>query len=436
MLAGVARISPPLLRRSWRKLGERERKKAENHLDLGIPPLLLASREKLLARLTQGSADDQIEASPEVLEEYAREMLPALDPALYFRVAMPLAGRLSRLMYRVSSGSGDVDLRSLSGKSVVVVMSHRSNLDYVILAHLLGNRAVLSFAAGEWASGPILGPLIRGLGSYFVRRDSGDPTYRRALERFVKAATEGRLTQAIFPEGGLSRDGRPRKAKIGLLDYMLRHFDTENSPDIVFVPVAAGYDRILEDRSMLHLAHQGGGRPSRGWLLRATASFTRDNIRLYKRGGREHFGRVVMEVGSSLSFREYATARSLDLRGLDREARIEEVSRLAEELMRRVAAATPILPVPLLAYVLLEAGESPTREDLESRMRAVISVLQTRDARLPVTTAKAAGDEALRMLLLRNIVVRNNDTYTIASGQREILQYYANVLMPLLETKA
>lgn len=427
-----------MLGRYWKKLGERELKKADRRLEIEPPPLLLASRGKLISRLTRPSAEsaEPAEASPEVLEGYAKEMLPAFDPALYFRVAMPLAGHLSRLMYRVSPGGGDVDLRALDGESPVVVMSHRSNLDYVVLAHLFDRRAVLSFAAGEWASGPILGPLIRGLGSYFVRRDSGDPAYRRILERFVKTAVEGRLTQAVFLEGGLSCDGLPRTPKIGLLDYMLRYFDREDGPDIVFVPVAAGYDRILEDRSLLDIARRGGGRPSKGWLFRATASFASDNLRLYKRGGRDHLGRVVVEIGAPLSFREYAAARGLDPRALDRETRIKEVSRLADELMLRISATTPVLPVPLLAHVVLNTEESSTQDDLEAGMRGLIEALQTHDARLPVTTAKAAVEEALRMLLLRKLVVRKNDTYTIAPGQHELLRYYANALVPVLKAES
>ncbi len=435
VLAGTALLAPPILRRSWRKLGKYATWEANHRLDIEISPLLLASREKLLSRLTWGSLEPgkRTGVSPEVLEGYAREMLPDFDPALYFRVAMPLAGRLSRLMYRMSLDAGGVNLRALDGESVVVVMSHRSNLDYVILAHLFDGRAVLSFAAGEWASGPVLGPLIRGLGSYFVRRDSGDPTYRRALERFVRTAVEGRLTQAIFLEGGLSRDGLPRTPKIGLLDYMLRNFEADNGPDIVFVPAAAGYDRILEDRSLLDIARRGGGRPSQGWLLRAAASFALGNVRLHVRGGRDYLGRAVVEVGQPLSFREYAAARDIDLRTLDREARIEKVSRLAGELMRRIAATTPILPIPLLSHVLLNAGQEPTRDDLEMETRALILKLQNHDACVPVTSAKDVVEEALRMLLLRKLVVRKGGVYKITPGQSEVLRYYANALVPGLK---
>lgn len=57
------------------------------------------------------------------------------------------------------------------------------------------------------------------MGAYFVRRNSGDDLYRRVLERYIAMATEAGVPQAVFPEGGLSRDGRLREPRLGVLDY-------------------------------------------------------------------------------------------------------------------------------------------------------------------------------------------------------------------------
>ena len=42
-------------------------------------------------------------------------------------------------------------------------------------------------------------------------------------------ATETGVAQAVYPEGGLSRDGRLRPPKLGLLDYMLKAFDPQGA---------------------------------------------------------------------------------------------------------------------------------------------------------------------------------------------------------------
>jgi glycerol-3-phosphate O-acyltransferase len=101
--------------------------------------------------------------------------------------------------------------------------------------------------------------LVRSLG-YFVRRDSRDALYRRVLERYIVMATAGGVTQALYPEGGLSKDGRLREPKLGVLTYMLREFDPQGARDLVFVPVGINYDRTIEDRTLLLGQAPGGCR--------------------------------------------------------------------------------------------------------------------------------------------------------------------------------
>ena len=76
---------------------------------------------------------------------------------------------------------------------------------------------------------------IRAMGAYFVRRNSRDELYRRVLERYIAMATEAGVPRAVFPEGGLTRDGRMREAKLGVLDYMLRGYRLNGERDLVFV---------------------------------------------------------------------------------------------------------------------------------------------------------------------------------------------------------
>jgi len=92
---------------------------------------------------------------------------------------------------------------------------------------------------GEWARIWPLSALIRAMGAYFVRRDSKDELYRRVLERYIAMATEAGVPQALFPEGGLTRDGRMREPRLGVIDYMMRGFRMEGEHDLVFVPLGS-----------------------------------------------------------------------------------------------------------------------------------------------------------------------------------------------------
>ena len=79
-----------------------------------------------------------------------------------------------------------------------------------LVAFLAAERVALSYAVGEWARVWPLQQLIRSMGAYFVRRNSGDALYRTVLARYVQMAVEGGVPQAVYPEGGLTVDGRLR----------------------------------------------------------------------------------------------------------------------------------------------------------------------------------------------------------------------------------
>ncbi len=230
-----------------------------------LPEFKLTRRRALLDRLTTdprvlAAVQQHVVESGEPrdvliqrVHRYAREIVPAFNAYVYFRVGYWLAKTFAQMTYRVRLGYTDeAALAAIEPSSTVVfVMNHRSNMDYVLVSFLAAERVALSYAVGEWARIWPLQGLIRAMGAYFVRRNSGDPLYRMVLQRYVQMATEGGVPQAMYPEGGLTTDGRLREPKLGLLDYMLKGFDPAAQRDLVFIPVGINYDRVLEDRSLL-----------------------------------------------------------------------------------------------------------------------------------------------------------------------------------------
>jgi len=206
------------------------------------------------------------------VHRYAGEIVPAFNAYVYFRVGYWLAKSFAKMAYRVRLGYTDTAALAAidPGATVVFVMNHRSNMDYVLVSFLAAERVALSYAVGEWARIWPLQGLIRAMGAYFVRRNSGDPLYRMVLQRYVQMATEGGVPQAMYPEGGLTTDGRLRAPKLGLLDYMLKGFDPKGARDVVFIPVGINYDRVLEDRSLLRRGDPSAGKVALGRTLAKT----------------------------------------------------------------------------------------------------------------------------------------------------------------------
>ena len=362
-------------------------------------------------------------AALRLVEEYTREITPAPDPRLYFQLAIPLAGMVVRFLYgRWLHSAGKENVPEPGGEAgVIFVMNHRSNLDYVVLGHLIGGRTALSFAAGEWARFWPLGPLVRAMGSFFVRRGSGDALYRRVLERFVQTGLEGSFTPVVFIEGGLSRDGRLREPKTGFLDYVLRRFDPSGDRNLLFVPVAINHDWVLEDGS---LRAPDEPNPSGVESVLSTSLYILRALRL-ARHGPERLGNVAVKLGSPVSAREWTASRSIDFRVLEPVVRLRWIREFATDLMRTIGRQMPVVPVPVVAAVLLEAsGEVLSRKEIAARAWSQVSELEERGAWISFDQEEAV-EAALRLLLRRGLVITDGDHYRAAPEGGKLLRFYA-----------
>ncbi|WP_425429291.1 1-acyl-sn-glycerol-3-phosphate acyltransferase [Citreimonas salinaria] len=349
---------------------------------------------------------------------YAREIVPSFSAFTYFGWGVGLARRLSNALFRVRLLHHDsAALQAIDPEATVVfVMNHRSNMDYVLVTHLVADRSALSYAVGEWAHVWPLSRLIRSMGAYFIRRRARDMLYRRVLRRYVQMSTEAGVTQAIFPEGGLSLDGRVSPPKKGLLSYIVEG-GRQGARDIVFVPVALNYDRVLEDRVLIG-AGQAGTRRFDAGILRVMRAVLRQAWR--KLTGRfRRFGYAAVSFGTPLSLRD-----APDLAA--------DADALATTLMQRIAAIVPVLPVPLVAWLLMQA-ERQSREELERGTDAAVARLGDAQVHLPRGSSAAAVEVGLQALTGRGIAAEQGGQYAIVPEQRALAEYYANSVAHLME---
>lgn len=419
-----------------------------HRLQVELPAFKLTRRQVLIDRLfhdakVQAAAARLAGESGENLGEvwrrvdrYAREIVPAFNAYLYFRLGYALARAAARTLYRVRIGYVDeAALARVDPKSTIVfVMNHRSNMDYVLVAFLAAERTALSYAVGEWARVWPLQQLVRAMGAYFVRRNSGDALYRTVLARYVQMASEAGVTQAVFPEGGLTVDGRLRAPRFGLLDYMLKGFDEKAERNLVFIPVGLNYDRVLEDRSHLLKLDPNRIRTGRARGLAVAGRFFLEHLGLMLTGRWHRFGYACVNFGTPFSMRDHVREHGLHFPALDDEARHAEVARVAERLMREIGRVIPVLPVSLVAGIL--AGEPRRRWselDLKAAAHARMAALEARGAHLyiPRQDQDYAFSVGLRMLTLRRLVVDEDGLYRPAPDELDALAYYANAIAHL-----
>ncbi|MGE0439511.1 MAG: 1-acyl-sn-glycerol-3-phosphate acyltransferase [Gemmatimonadales bacterium] len=411
------------------KLTESRRVKDE----LAADPVIAAT----VARLAVETGESAVALQARV-RGYADEIVPFFNVLSYYRLGYTLARMVTRLFYRVTVLDHDARAHArTSRRDVMVYLSnHRSNMDYVVVSFVLAQSVSISYAVGEWARTWPLEHLFKSFGSYFVRRNFRDPLYHLVLERYVQLVTRNRVTQGLFPEGGLTRDGTLRPPKIGLLDYLVGTLrDPGFDGDLWLVPVAINYDRVLEDRTLTRELDPTAPPRSRIRQLAGWVGFAIWNGMQLLTGRGERYGQVAVAFGAPISVRDWLAAEAPDALEAERSERLPVILRLAEHVMARTGAAIPVTPVPFAALALLSFHDSVVPLDaLWDRMAEWRGRLRAGEARLVPAdlTVTEVWDRAWRSFRSRHWLHREADSVVILPGARPLLEYYANSVRHLV----
>ncbi len=414
----------PSVRWFFRRRAERLVARLNERLERPIQPFKLLRRQDMIQRViydpevvravgeyaeSEGVRED---VAFEKARDYAREIVPSFSASAYFGIAIRLSRRVANMLFDVRlSRVDDEALQNVDQNATLVfVMNHRSNFDYVLVTYLAASQSALSYAVGEWARVWPLSRLIRAMGAYFIRRRSRNGLYRKVLSSYVQKATEAGVSQAVFPEGGLSRDGRVGAPKLGILSYIVEGWRGDGR-DVVFVPVSLNYDRVVEDR-VLVAAGRTGQKKFRGSILEGCRFALRY---LWRRatGKVDRFGVAAVTFGRPVSLAAMADEQPGDL-----------VQHLARKLHADISAAVPVTTTALVLRVLIAAGKTLTVPEISAAMDATRPQLPAS----AVDHAAASSDpekleRVLSILTLRHIVEKGADGYSIKTA--DLAEFYA-----------
>lgn len=368
-----------------------------------------------------------------VAHRYIEEIVPFFKPLVYYRFGYFIAHTLLNFLYKVEYSEDELEevKRACRDKEacVIYILNHRSNVDFVLAPYVLRDNVALSFAVGEWARVWPLEYLFKSFGSYFLRRGCRDELYHTVLRRYVQVVTKNQVTQAMFPEGGLSRDGLLRPPKIGLLDAMLcSKEDRSFTRDLLFVPVGINYDRVLEDRVLVGEHEAGPGRTKLGMLQR-TLSIMFGNLWKFSRRKIRKNGHATVRFGAPISFDRWHDELGLDIFSLNKRDRRTQVAAFCELVMQRVGDLIPVTPICLVCDVLSREPSIGIAE-LESQVALGIQEFRKFGA-VVVGEQKGAPwmvDGALLRLSLRHVIDLKGDQVVVNPRDQEIVTYYANAI--------
>ena len=368
---------------------------------------LLNDRAILRAMEAAADAGERPTEVRQRVEEYIDEIVPAFSLAAYFQLGMRLARAAIRAVYRPVIVRPPPPLPH--DATAVFLINHRSNFDYVVVGWALARRVAISYAVGEWARVFPLDALFRAFGGFFVRRGFPDPLYHTVLRRYLQLITRRGVTQGIFPEGGLTRDGALRAPKVGLLDALIQLTDES---ELYFVPVGINYDRVLEDEALLSELRGREHPPTRAekvagalrllWIVPWRVAVNAVRVAA---GRLQRHGYVALAFGDPIRFRDLPQSRGVSrLTDEQRRARAKEI---AAVVMDRIARLIPATPVSLVARAALDLGCDAAAGDLVHGVRELRSRLE--DDGVPLALGREFDPQRAARAALREDLPRTRE---------------------------
>jgi glycerol-3-phosphate O-acyltransferase len=397
-----------------------------------------------------------IEEATHQARVYLREIVPKFNLLAYYRLGAPLARGIMHFLYRPvveHKTLRDFNARAPKNAVVVYLINHRSNADYVLVAHMLFKFVSLSYAVGEWARVWPLNHLFKWFGGYFIRRRYREPLYHAILSSFVSTITKNGVTQGVFIEGGLTRDGAFQKPKLGMLDYIVGgKRDPGFSAPLFLIPTAINYDRVLEDRNLTEELIGKEDRRTKSDKLQTSVDFLFRNLLRSVLKRFKRYGYAVVTFGTPVAvddfIREHPAILSPSFE--DRKAAMTD---LAELVMTEISNALPVTPVTLLARIFADRPDTPlTDDEIIDAIDGYRTTWHNRVWLLREKTGTEIWRAARRIVELRHLIQpaeRWRSDLFEGSGvpvieeawqwnPRETLlrDYYANSLMTFEEVKA
>ncbi|MCX6200528.1 MAG: 1-acyl-sn-glycerol-3-phosphate acyltransferase [Bacteroidetes bacterium] len=243
-----------------------------------------------IEQLDHTSTITETELLEEIIDRYANEIVGEFDPRAFSFAKAILPQFFGRVLaaapgkwFKAFAGNvrtihekipitGDVEkIRHLATKgTVVVVPTHFSNMDSIMVGWLLNEMGLPAFTYGAGLNLFSIGLLsffMSRLGAYKLDRRKKNAVYLETLKLYSTVALQRGAHSIFFPGGTRSRSGQlESKLKLGLLGTAVeaqklhyKNFPEETAPKLFVVPCVINYHFVLEAQGLIndYLAETG-----------------------------------------------------------------------------------------------------------------------------------------------------------------------------------
>mgnify|MGYP001813452540 FL=1 len=318
---------------------------------------------------------------------------------------------------------------------LVYVPCHRSHIDYLLLSYVIHNEglAIPYIAAGKNLNMPLIGPVLRKGGAFFIRRSfKGNELYSTVMFEYLASQVSQGMPIEYFIEGGRSRTGRLLQPKPGMLAMTVRAFLKYQRRPIAFVPVYIGYEKMIESKS--YLAELKGVDKKSETLLNSIRSIL--DIRGF-------YGCVTTNFGQPVLLSEVLDAQHPEWQSesYDDQQRPDwlrpAVQRTSQLIMQRINESCAVNAVNLIATALLTAPNQTMDEgELIRVLSFYVKVINNLNFSDKVTIAPYEASSQIHHAEALGLVKRRKhemgDFIYLDKAHAVMLTYYRNNILHLL----
>jgi len=319
---------------------------------------------------------------------------------------------------------------------LVLVPSHKSHMDYLIISSLFYINKIIPphILAGSNLTFFPMGKIFRRSGAFFMRRTfKGLNLYAAVFKQYVKTLINEGYSIEFFIEGTRSRTGKIISPKMGMLKYLIEAVDEGYNKDLIFVPITVNYDRLLEENSYLK---EIMGREKK---TESTSGFFKSRKLIQKK-----YGNVYVE------FNEPFTLSEVRERFLE-EKNVSNIDELVLELGNYIISAindiVMVTPFAVITAALLNTTDRGFSRDI-IRERIMLLLAFLRNAHYPLAKHIQTDeniddviDTVLASYIKDGIISSADSSQTAAEGeelylidhdQRGRISIYKNSIMHMM----
>ena len=311
--------------------------------------------------------------------------------------------------------------------SLIFSPCHRSHIDYLALSYLLYYKDLMlpQIVAGKNLNLPLVGPLLRKGGAFFMRRSfSGNRLYSVVFYEHLRKLMQRGHSIEFFPEGGRSRSGKLMPPRPGIISMILRSFLGMDEKKVSFVPIAINYEKVLEGNSYIK---EVMGANKKKESLKDIISVFRDF--------RNYLGEAYLQFAEPINLNDFLKENPMNENLSEKDWLFRVTPILGKRIMNNINEATVVTSTALFSMALLNSdGFSISKKELISRIELIKSLLKEDKYSSKILICDKSGEEILNQMKKLGFLPQEeiNDRISLSNQEAAKLSFYRNNISHLL----